>query len=76
MKVIATKAYEELKVKAVETNSIPKEGEEFEIKNEKFAYLNGNNPYKAIFVKKAEKEEKTEKDKDIEDILKTEKKKK
>lgn len=73
MKVIATKAYEELKVKAVETNSIPKEGEEFEIKNEKFAYLNGNNPYKAIFVKKVEK---TEKDKDIEDILKTEKKKK
>lgn len=70
MKVVATKAYEELRITAVELGKIPAEGEEFEIKNEKFAYLNGNNPHKKVFVRKVEKE------KDIEEVLKTEKKKK
>lgn len=52
MKVVATKVYEELKLKAIELERIPKEGEIFEIKNEKFAFLNGNNPHKKVFVKK------------------------
>lgn len=52
MKVKATNKYKELKLKAVELGRIPKEGEIFEIKNEKFSMLNGNNKYKAIFVEK------------------------
>ncbi len=49
MKVKATGKYEELKLEDKELKRVPKEGEEFEVSKERFAVLNGNNPYKAIF---------------------------
>lgn len=58
MKVKATNAYEELKLKAVELDRVPKAGEVFEIKNEKFQFLNGNNSYKKVFVEKTEEDAK------------------
>ena len=58
MKVKATNAYKELKLKAVELGRVPEEGEIFEIKNEKFSYLNGNNKYKKVFVEKVEEKQK------------------
>lgn len=67
MKVRATKKYEELKVDDAELKRMPKEGEEFEVSEERFNILNGNNSYKVIFVEKVEeietavKKEKTEK---------------
>ena len=82
MKVKATKAYKELKLKAVELGRVPEEGEVFEIKNEKFSYLNGNNNYKKVFVEKIEEKQKEEKlifepkdDKELDEILKEDNKK-
>ncbi len=76
MKVRATNAYEELKLKALELDRVPKAGEEFEIKNEKFQFLNGNNNFKKVFVEKVE-EEKKELDgkEEVEAVLKDKKKK-
>ncbi len=79
MKVRATNAYEELKLKALELDRVPKAGEEFEIKNEKFQFLNGNNNYKKVFVEKIEEEKKESKELDgkeeVEAVLKDKKKK-
>ena len=60
MKVRATKKYEELKVDDAELKRMPKEGEEFEVSEERFNLLNGNNSYKVIFVEKVEKVEEIE----------------
>ena len=73
MKVKATKAYKELKLKAVELGRVPEEGEIFEIKNEKFSYLNGNNKHKKVFVEKLILEPKD--NKELDDILKEDNKK-
>lgn len=79
MKVRATNAYEELKLKALELDRVPKAGEEFEIKNEKFQFLNGNNNFKKVFVEKIEEEKKESKELDgkeeVEAVLKDKKKK-
>lgn len=79
MKVKATNVYEELKLKAVELDRVPKAGEVFEIKNEKFQFLNGNNNYKKVFVEKIEEEKKESKELDgkeeVEAVLKDKKKK-
>lgn len=82
MKVKATNAYKELKLKAVELGRVPEEGEIFEIKNEKFSYLNGNNGYKKVFVEKVEEKQKEEKiilepkdNKELDEILKEDNKK-
>lgn len=77
MKVKATNAYKELKLKAVELGRVPEEGEIFEIKNEKFSYLNGNNNHKKVFVEKVEEKQILEpKDnKELDEILKEDNKK-
>ena len=54
MKVKATKEYQKRKIKAVELDRIPKEGEEFDIADEKFKILSGKNKYKAKFVEKVD----------------------
>ena len=82
MKVKATNAYKELKLKAVELGRVPEEGEEFEIKNEKFSYLNGNNEHKKVFVEKVEEKQKEKElilepkdNKELDEILKEDNKK-
>lgn len=82
MRVKATNAYKELKLKAVELGRVPEEGEIFEIKNEKFSYLNGNNGHKKVFVEKVEEKQKEEKiilepkdNKELDEILKEDNKK-
>ena len=65
MKVKATGEFKRIGVNPKELNYIPEEGTEFEVSEERFDVLNGNNPYKAIFVnaivETAMKEPKTEK---------------
>ena len=50
MKVRATDKYEKLNIKDEILNRIPKAGEVFEVSDERFDILNGNNFYKKIFV--------------------------
>lgn len=60
MKVIATNMYEVLNKKAKELNRIPAAGETFEIADDKFELLHGNNQHNAIFVEKYVEPEKIE----------------
>ena len=50
MVVRATDKYQKLNLQDKELNRIPKEGEEWEISGERYEFLKGNNPYKAVFV--------------------------
>jgi len=52
MLVKATNKYEELNIKDKELNRVIKEGEEFEVTEERFKVLTGENKYKEIFVEK------------------------
>lgn len=52
MLVKATNKYEKLNIKDKELNRVPKEGEEFEISEERYKVLTETNKYKEIFVKK------------------------
>lgn len=70
MKVKATNKYQELNVEDKELRRIPKAGEEFEVSEERYEILKGNNNYNVIFVETvqesvkietAKKEVKTEK---------------
>lgn len=61
MKVRATNKYEELNVKDKMLNKILKEGEEFEVSEERYKILTETNKYKAVFVEKVEEAEKIEK---------------
>lgn len=67
MKVRATNKYEELKLQDNELKRIPKEGEEFEVSEERFEVLTKTNSFGVVFVEKVEeietakKEVKTEK---------------
>lgn len=54
MKVKATNKYEEMNLKDIELDRIPKAGEEFEVSKERFEVLTKTNKYNAIFVEKVE----------------------
>ena len=56
MKVKATAEYEKRNLKDVELDYIPREGEEFEVSEERYRLLSGNNPFKAKFVEKVEEQ--------------------
>lgn len=51
MRVVATNKYQELGVMDNTLQRIPMEGEEFEITEDRFKVLNGDNSYKVSFVK-------------------------
>lgn len=51
MRVVATNKYQELNIMDGTLQRIPMEGEEFEISEDRFELLNGNNYYKVVFVK-------------------------
>ena len=70
MKVRATDEYKKRNLKDAELNYIPREGEEFEVSEERFRILNGKNVFKAKFVEKVE-EPKIDKEeiKKVDDIL-------
>lgn len=52
MLVKATDQYEKLDLKDKELNRIPKKGEEFNVSEERYKVLAGNNKYKKVFVEK------------------------
>lgn len=54
MKVKATKMYQEKNVIDGVLGRIPKEGEVFEVDEQRFEVLHGNNGYKVIFVERVE----------------------
>lgn len=56
IKVRATSAYEQNGVLDNELKIIPKKGYEFEVTEDRFNTLNGNNNHKLIFVEKVVKE--------------------
>ena len=57
MKVRATDKYEKLNIKDNELDRIPKQGEEFEISEERFKVLTQTNKFNIVFVEKVEKVE-------------------
>ena len=69
MKVKATNEYTKRNLQDAELKRIPKEGEEFEVSEERFQVLNGKNRYNAIFVEKVELEGTNE----VDDILSSKK---
>lgn len=60
MLVKATDKYEKLNLKDIELNRIPKEGEEFEVSEERYKVLTHNNKFNTVFVEKVEQEKKIE----------------
>ena len=70
MKVRATNQYELLKLKDKELNKIPKEGEIFDVSEERYKELTSKNKYNVAFV------EKVEENKEIETATKKAKKEK
>ncbi len=56
MKVKATGEYEKRNLQDAELKRIPKQGEEFEVSEERFQILNSKNKYNAVFVEKVELE--------------------
>lgn len=57
MKVRATDKYEKLNIKDNELDRIPKQGEEFEISEERFKVLTQTNKFNIVFVEKVEEVE-------------------
>lgn len=57
MKVRATDKYEKLNIKDNELGRIPKQGEEFEISEERFKVLTQTNKFNVVFVEKVEEVE-------------------
>ena len=60
MKVKATDKYEKLNLQDNELKRIPKEGEEFEVSEERYEVLTKTNKFNAVFVEKVEEAEKIE----------------
>lgn len=58
MKVRATKEYKARNISDKQLGRIPNENEVFEVTEERFAILNGNNDYKVVFVERVEDEKK------------------
>lgn len=50
MKVVATNKYQEMNITDATLGRIPIEGEEFEITEERYHVLSGNNDFNAVFV--------------------------
>lgn len=61
MLVKATDKYEKLNLKDNELGRIPKEGEEFEVSEERYEVLTKTNKFNEVFVEKVETETKTTK---------------
>lgn len=61
MLVKATDKYEKLNLKDNELGRIPKEGEEFEVSEERYEVLTKTNKFNEVFVEKVEAETKTTK---------------
>ena len=57
MLVRATDKYEKLNIKDNELDRIPKQGEEFEISEERFKVLTQTNKFNVVFVEKVEEVE-------------------
>lgn len=57
MKVRATDKYEKLNIKDNELGRMPKQGEEFEISEERFKVLTQTNKFNIVFVEKVEEVE-------------------
>lgn len=57
MKVKATNKYEELNVKDSELERVPKQGEKFEISEERYEVLTKTNKFNVAFVEKSEEAE-------------------
>lgn len=57
MKVRATDKYEKLNIKDNELGRIPKQGEEFEVSEERFKVLTQTNKFNVVFVEKVEEVE-------------------
>ena len=57
MKVRATDKYQKLNIKDNELDRIPKQGEEFEISEERFKVLTQTNKFNIVFVEKVEEVE-------------------
>ena len=68
MKVKATNEYQKRNLQDVELKRIPKQGEIFEVSEERFQILNGKNKYNAVFVESVE-EDILQEEKDIDEIL-------
>lgn len=60
MKVRATNKYEELNVTDKILGRIPKEGEEFEVSEERYKELTETNKFNTVFVEKVEEAKKIE----------------
>lgn len=58
VKVVALDTFYKNNIKAKELDRIPKEGEEFEVTEERLEVLLGNNYYKKVFVKVIEEPKK------------------
>ena len=56
MKVKALDTYQKLGLQDNELKRIPVCGEEFEVTKERYNVLNGNNPYKEVFVEEVKEE--------------------
>lgn len=54
MLVKATNKYKELNLKDNELGRIPKEGEQFEVTEERYKVLTQTNKYNAVFIEKVE----------------------
>ena len=76
MLVRATKKYEELKIKDNELKRIPKQGEEWEVSEERFEVLTKTNKYNVVFVEKVEELETATKEAKKETAVKKTRKKK
>lgn len=55
MLVKATDKYEKLNLKDIELNRIPKEGEKWEVSEERYKVLTKTNKFNTVFVEKVEK---------------------
>lgn len=76
MKVKATNKYEELNIKDKELGKVPKEGEEFEVSEERYKVLTKANKFNVAFVEKIEEAETKENRTTIQKTSKTTSKKK
>lgn len=70
MKVKATNRYEEMNLKDIELDRIPKAGEEFEVSKERFEVLTKTNKYNVVFVEKVEEIEIAKKEVKVEKAVK------
>lgn len=76
MKVRATDKYDELNLQDIELKRIPKQGEEWEVSEERYKVLTQTNKYNTIFVEKVEEIETATKNVKTEKAIRKTRKKK